>query len=116
MLFMKERDGSKKRRCETQNITGNLYLYHVNGKKIVQENSNVDLFMDGTDKWCSFYVTHNSKFFVSGGKLMNMKNLLPPKKIKLSNWIYYLQDTSNGTDFKRMTLNGKKVETIYANK
>lgn len=51
------------------NINGKLHLYYSNNGTLTEENGNFDLVMDGTDKWCYFDVTHNSKFLVSGQAL-----------------------------------------------
>lgn len=50
-------------------ITGDLFLYYFNNGNLSRENTEFDLVFDGTDKWCNFTITHNSKFFVSGVKL-----------------------------------------------
>lgn len=52
-----------------QGITGKLYLYYVSNDGIQEETGNFNLNMDGTDKWCYFDVTHNSKFLISNKKL-----------------------------------------------
>ena len=54
------------------NIKGTLKLYHVSndGTTAEQEtNPNFDLVFDGTDKWCYFDITHNSKFVIASGSI-----------------------------------------------
>jgi uncharacterized protein YjdB len=50
-------------------ITGKLYLYHVTEDDIQEEAGNFNLVLDGTDSWCYFDVTHNSKFIISNKKI-----------------------------------------------
>ncbi|WP_283682492.1 Ig-like domain-containing protein [Parablautia sp. Marseille-Q6255] len=47
------------------------------------QDANVKLIVDGTDSWCEFYVTHNSRYVLSSGKvtLQNAEN--PNKKVKV---------------------------------
>ncbi len=52
-----------------QGVTGKLYLYYESNGDIQEETGNFDLIMDGTDKWCHFDVTHNSKFIISNKKI-----------------------------------------------
>ena len=51
-------------------IKGNLFLYYNNnGNYELQTNSNFDLDLDGSDKWCNFDITHNSEYIISGSKI-----------------------------------------------
>lgn len=46
-------------------ISGALHLYYLDDGELVEEEGNIDLVFDGTDKWCYFDVTHNSEFIIS---------------------------------------------------
>lgn len=46
-------------------ISGALHLYYLDDGELVEEDGNIDLVFDGTDKWCYFDVTHNSEFIIS---------------------------------------------------
>lgn len=50
-------------------IKGTMYLYYLNNDILKLENTKFDLVFDGTDKWCHFDITHNSKFLISGSRL-----------------------------------------------
>ncbi len=51
-------------------IKGNLYLYYNNnGSLQLQDNPAFDLELDGSDKWCSFDITHNSEYLITGTKI-----------------------------------------------
>lgn len=47
-----------------EGISGALHLYYLNDGELVEEEGNIDLVFDGTDKWCYFDVTHNSEFII----------------------------------------------------
>ena len=63
------------------NLTNNLYLYYCNNNNDQLElegNSDINYYLDDSDSWCSFYITHNSKFITTGKKLKN--TALPKSK------------------------------------
>ncbi len=51
-------------------IRGKLYLYYNNnGVMEIQNDPSFDLTLDGADKWCSFAITHNSEYIISGSEV-----------------------------------------------
>lgn len=46
-------------------LEGSLHLYYLDSGEYVEEDGNIDLVFDGTDKWCYATFTHNSEFVVS---------------------------------------------------
>ncbi|MCR5227030.1 MAG: hypothetical protein K6E27_07450 [Eubacterium sp.] len=51
-------------------IKGKLYLYYNNnGSYELIPDSNFDLSLDGSDKWCNFDITHNSEYIVTGSEI-----------------------------------------------
>lgn len=63
-------------------MTGEMYLYYVNCSNLQLED-NPQYILDGTDHWCKFEVTHNSKFWVSG-KPLSTKTTGSPSGIILN--------------------------------
>lgn len=50
-------------------IEGELHLYYIDGGEYIEEDGDIDLVFDGTDKWCYATFTHNSEFLVSPAEL-----------------------------------------------
>ena len=50
-------------------LEGSLHLYYLDNGKYVEEDGDIDLVFDGTDKWCYATFTHNSEFVVSPSEL-----------------------------------------------
>lgn len=50
-------------------IEGELHLYYIDGDEYIEEDGDIDLVFDGTDKWCYATFTHNSEFLVSPAEL-----------------------------------------------
>ncbi|HIT46207.1 MAG TPA: hypothetical protein IAC28_09070 [Candidatus Aphodovivens excrementavium] len=50
-------------------LEGTLHLYYLDNGKYVEEDGDIDLVFDGTDKWCYATFTHNSEFVVSPSEL-----------------------------------------------
>lgn len=46
-------------------LEGSLHLYYLDNGEYVEEDGDIDLVFDGTDKWCYATFTHNSEFVVS---------------------------------------------------
>lgn len=46
-------------------LEGSLHLYYLDNGEYVEEDGDIDLVFDGTDKWCYAAFTHNSEFVVS---------------------------------------------------
>ena len=46
-------------------LEGSLHLYYLDNGEYVEEDGDIDLIFDGTDKWCYATFTHNSEFVVS---------------------------------------------------
>ncbi|MBR0381927.1 MAG: InlB B-repeat-containing protein [Eubacterium sp.] len=59
-------------------LKGSLYLYYVqpNTEELTfQENSDISYYIDGSDHWCSFNITHNSSYIAAGQQLNTTKNI-----------------------------------------
>lgn len=55
-------------------LTSTMYLYFLqDNNNLNLESDNVNYVLDGTDHWCSFNVTHNSTYVVSGSEIVPQK-------------------------------------------
>lgn len=55
-------------------LTSTMYLYFLqDNNNLNLESSNANYVLDGTDHWCSFNITHNSTYVVSGSKIVPQK-------------------------------------------
>ena len=84
-------------------IKGNLYLYYNNnGTLELQDNPGFDLNLDGSDKWCSFNITHNSEYIIAGSEISGMS------QPKYSNeWVNGKWYNADGTQTYEGTLEWK---------
>ncbi|MGN1167173.1 MAG: leucine-rich repeat protein [Lachnospiraceae bacterium] len=95
------------------NLENDLYLYYCNSKKNqleLEEDSEINYFLDDSDNWCSFYITHNSRYITAGKKLKNTG--LPQKrgtKIKVKGNIYKVLGKKQVEFVKPATKNIKKL-------
>ena len=93
-------------------ITGNLFLYYYSNGGISQEGTAFNLVFDGTDKWCNFTVSHNSKFFVSGVKLK--KPAAQPMKVTAAKKTLKVKKLKKKAQtIKPLTIRGAKGKVTY---
>lgn len=94
-------------------LTNDMYLYYCNTDKNQMElesDSDINYYLDGSDNWCSFYITHNSKFVATGNKLE--QTAIPAKigkKIKVKGVTYKVL---NGLKLEYVKPKNKKVKSV----
>lgn len=88
-------------------ITGNLYLYYDLGDELTQEEEDLELILDGSDKWVSFSVSHNSKYYISGKKIKRKPTVRKAIVTGISNKIY---KGSSQKPTPTVKLSGKKLK------
>ena len=94
-------------------LTENCYLYYENeaqNQLELQTSSNIHQIIDGTDHWCDFRISHNSKFLCSGKKLskLSMKQEKKTTKKKAPPRGTVLKDQKTGNKYK-VLVKGKQV-------
>ena len=88
-------------------ITGNLYLYYDLGNELEETAEDLELILDGSDKWVSFPVEHNSKYYITGKKIKGKPSVKNATVTGISNKVY------NGKAFKptvTVRVDGKKLK------
>ena len=96
-------------------LEGNMYLYYINeetNKLELENGSGIKLMLGDTDTWCSFEITHNSKFLATGTKIKN--TALPLAKGKTFKNSKY-KCTFKVTGIKEVTvskLNYRSIKTV----
>lgn len=67
-------------------------MYYLNGENLELEKStqDIEIFLDGQDRWCEFDVTHNSDFLLSGEKLVQPEGEKEPEAqiVKGTTFVY----------------------------
>ena len=94
-------------------LTGNCYLYYENEAEEqleLQTTSAIRQIIDGTDHWCDFRISHNSKFLCSGKKLskLSMKQVNKTTKKKAPSKGTVLKDKKTGNKYK-VLIKGKQA-------
>ena len=97
------------------NLHKGIYLYYFNygtGNLDIEKNSGIEVYLDGSDKWCSFFITHNSKFLAAGSRLKNTGiPLAVGKKFKSSKYKCYFKVMKNRTVAVSVVTN-KKIKQV----
>lgn len=63
------------------NLSHAMFLYYINGNSVMLEDQNLRYFLDASDHWCEFEITHNSRFAVSG-KMPPITQMILPSRMK----------------------------------
>lgn len=100
-------------------LNKHLYLYYDNTSNDtldLEATSNMQYVLDGSDHWCYFDITHNSKFLVSGTKLQKKKE--KKQMIVSMNYkgVHYLFDNKHRAALAECPSNNKRTSITIPDK
>lgn len=105
-------------------ISGDLYLYYLDGGKVKDQKAKFTLVFDGTDRWCHFDITHNSTYLISNKKISSvcavtsigtpLKKLYIQKGKTFTPSVVLYNGSTNVTSKLTWKSSDKKVATVSA--